>query len=183
MIINYKFAHSETLECESMENLETLENYNDIVTINCSGNKLTSLPTLPQSLIELYCYYNLLTSLPTLPNSLTHLHCSINRLILLPILPIGLEYLNCQNNLLTFIPKSNDTLTTKFYYNNPVDTYIRDKCDGDTDVYHRENEIFALKLVNWYLDGRENPMYKFCRTRLNREYDALMDEDVDRILC
>jgi len=32
------------------------------------------------------------------------------------------------------------------------------------------------------LDCRENPMYKFCRTRLDREYDDMMDEDIEGIM-
>ena len=38
--------------------------------LNCSNNKLTSLPVLPKNLKELYCYNNKLTSLPVLPENL-----------------------------------------------------------------------------------------------------------------
>ena len=46
--------------------------------IDCSGcTSLTSLPTLPPSLIQLYCRYCIsLTTLPTLPSSLTYLYCT-----------------------------------------------------------------------------------------------------------
>ena len=64
-----------------------------------------------------------------------------------------------------------------------MNTYIREKCGGNLDIYHKINEQFAKKLVNWYLDCRENPKYKFCRDRLNREYNTLMDEDIDGIMA
>jgi Leucine-rich repeat (LRR) protein len=238
MTIKYRFVlRGETFECGSMEDLTNLHNYHDIVDIDCSNNKLTVLPTLPNSLrylycfnnllkvlptlpnsleylycyhnkitvlptlpnslIHLWCYYNKITVLPYLPNSLTHLYCYYNRLTLLPTLPQNLEYFDCSSNLLkllptlpnslthlycnniflAFLPKFRDSLEHKFYYDNPVAWYIRDKCDNNLDVYHRVNEIFATKLVKWYLNCRENPIFKFCRRRLDRDYDALMDED------
>ena len=51
-----------------------LDNYNDIINIDCSRNNLFSLPKLPNSLEILWCSSNNLSSLPELPNSLTHLH-------------------------------------------------------------------------------------------------------------
>ena len=43
----------------SFEEITCLENYNDIVFINCSSNKLTKLPILPDSLQFLYSYLHL----------------------------------------------------------------------------------------------------------------------------
>ena len=184
MTIKYNFVlDGETFVCKTFDDLETLDNYHDIVYINCQGNKLTVLPTLPNSLVYLICSSNKLSVLPAaLPNSLTHLHCSINLLILIPTLPNRLRYLDCEQNLLMFLPKFPDSLTYKCYNYNPVDTYIKDKYDGNLDIYHRENEIYAGKLVRWYLDCRENPIFKFCRTRLDREYDALIEEDSSGIM-
>ena len=163
MVIKYEYVYNgETFECASFDDLIHLDNYHDIVYIDCYNNKLTVLPTLPNELIRLYCHYNNLTFLPSLPNSLITL--------------------DCYNNRLTFIPKAVDRLEFKEYHNNPVNTYILDKCGGDIDVYHRENEIFSLKLVNWYLDCRENPKFKFCRDRINKDYDALMEEDINGII-
>jgi len=83
---------------------------------------------------------------------------------------------------LEFIPKFRDSLRYKCYVGNPANTYIKEKCCSDLSIYHRVNEIFANKLVRWYLDCRENPIFKFCRTLLNKEYDALMVEDVGGII-
>ena len=101
---------------------------------------------------------------------------------MLPTLPDSLVHLNCLNNLLTFIPKFPDSLTYIDYSRNPVHTYIKDKCGGNIKIYHGVNEQFANKLVRWYLDCRENPIYKFCRARLDKEYDALMEEDINGII-
>ena len=57
----------------SFEEIVKLENYNDIIYINCRNNLISSLPVLPNSLMYLYCNNNILSSLPELPNSLTQL--------------------------------------------------------------------------------------------------------------
>ena len=108
--------------------IQQLSDYDSIVYINCSYNKLTSLPLkLPGSLIVLECYDNKLTSLPSnlseslqklncsnnkltelpsnLPDSLQKLYCSYNDLTSLPsILPESLQKLDCSNNKLTSLP-------------------------------------------------------------------------------
>jgi hypothetical protein len=85
---------------------------------------------------------------------------------------------------LAVLPKFKDNLNlkSKFYNDTPVNTYIRDKCHDNIVIYHRENEIFANKLVRWYLNCRENPKFKFCRDRLNKEYDDLFKEEVVGIM-
>ena len=179
MVIEYSFVlGGETFECKTFDDLTHLDTYHDIVWIDCSQNNLTVLPTLPNSLTHLCCHNNKLTLLPTLPNSLIHLNCAQNRLTVLPILPNSLIDLMCYDNLLNIIPVLPKSLSI-YYYNNPVNTYIRDKCDNNLEIYHRINEIFALKLVRWYLDCRENPIFKFCRDRINKEYDVLMEEDIN----
>ena len=241
MHISYGFVPGgETFKCSTFEYLTQLDNYHNIVYINCqnndlkvlptlpyslqhltwsickltllptlpkglkyldcSNNDLKVLPTLPNSLKYLYCYCNKLHELPNLPNSLIFiscsynklhelpnlpdmlecLYCSNNNLILLPNLPNSLTYLDCSNNFLAFLPKLHGSI---YYNDNPVRKYIKDICANKLDIYHRENNIFATKLVRWYLNCRENPKFKFCRTRLNREYDALMDDDVGGIMC
>ena len=183
MGIKYRFVmRGETFECSSFDDLTQLDNYHDIVYIDCFNNELTVLPTLSHSLTHLGCSYNKLTILPSLPNSLILLNCSQNELTFLPSLPQSLIELYCECNKLEFIPKFRDSLRYKCYVGNPANTYIKEKCCSDLSIYHRVNEIFANKLVRWYLDCRENPIFKFCRTLLNKEYDALMVEDVGGII-
>ena len=76
MGIKVKFeGDGEEINYNSFEELIKLDNYNDIIYLKCSYNKLTSLPTLPSSLEELICRSNNLTSLPILPSSLEELSC------------------------------------------------------------------------------------------------------------
>ena len=79
-----------------LTNLPTLPD--SLEGLDCNENKLTSLPTLPDNLTDLNCDYNELTSLPKLPNNLRVLMCTGNKLISLPILPDSLEQLNCRYN-------------------------------------------------------------------------------------
>jgi hypothetical protein len=76
---------------------------------NCTGNHLTSLPTLPASLYYLNCNINALTSLPALP-ALSTLSCETNRITSLPALPPTLTNLDCYDNRLTSLPALPPTL-------------------------------------------------------------------------
>jgi len=63
--------------------------------IDCSSNQLITMPNLPSNLRFLDCSSNQLTSLPILPNSLKTLKCEYNDVLNLPILPNLMTYLNC----------------------------------------------------------------------------------------
>ena len=82
-----------------------------VTKLDCRGNKLTALPELPASLIELRCNGNKLTVLPELPASLTKLNCISNQLTALPELPSSLTRLQCASNQLTALPVLPDSLT------------------------------------------------------------------------
>ena len=99
-----------TLDCSDnfLSSLPTLPN--SLTILNCYGNQLNSLPTLPNSLLELYCFENLLSSLPVLPNSLTSIDCYDNQLTSLPTLPSSLIVLICYSNQLSSIPILPDSL-------------------------------------------------------------------------
>ncbi len=105
------FTSLEHLVCYSnhLTSLPTLPA--SIIFINCSNNQLNSLPALPTSLLNLDCSENQLTSLPALPASLGYLSCSSNQLISLPILPSSLTRLTCENNHLTSLPVLPSSLT------------------------------------------------------------------------
>ncbi len=49
-------------------------------TFDCSDNKLTELPPLPDTLETLNCYSNNLTELPPLPDTIKHIYCYANNL-------------------------------------------------------------------------------------------------------
>ncbi|MFN8357674.1 MAG: T9SS type A sorting domain-containing protein [Spirosomataceae bacterium] len=77
---------------------------NTLKSLNCHSNKLSSLPTLPNGLQNLICYGNQLSGLPTLPNSLQSLSCFYSQLGSLPTLPNSLQDLDCSNNPLNSLP-------------------------------------------------------------------------------
>jgi hypothetical protein len=83
-------------------------NYMTILYIN--NNNLTSLPILPNWLLELDCNYNKLTSLNNLPLSLTHLKCAYNELTILPDILPSLKVFDCSHNKLTVIKYLPSTL-------------------------------------------------------------------------
>ena len=100
MAIKYRFfTNGPIFECATFGDLEKIPNYHDIIWIDCSNNKLTVLPALPNSLIVLWCHNNQLRWLPTLPSNLTDLWCYSNNLRVLPNFPNKLTYLICYDNL------------------------------------------------------------------------------------
>ncbi len=80
--------------------LPDLSKFTNLQKLNCSHNKLKSLPKLNNTLINLDCGYNKLTKLPKLNENLQRLDCECNELSLLPNLNINLQILNCDNNYL-----------------------------------------------------------------------------------
>ena len=102
---NLSLAFADILDISGIQFFDSLEQF------TCSNNQLTSLPSLPTSLVRLYCDGNQLTSLPVLPNTLVWLQCEDNQLTSLPTLPSSLTYLRCNNNQITSLPTLPASLT------------------------------------------------------------------------
>ncbi|MFN0200955.1 MAG: T9SS type A sorting domain-containing protein [Bacteroidia bacterium] len=77
---------------------------NTVTYIECQNNDLTSLGSLPPNLHTLTANHNNLTSLPVLPNSLVMMNVSYNQIASLPTLPSGLLLLNCEHNAISSLP-------------------------------------------------------------------------------
>jgi hypothetical protein len=94
----------EYLHCASckLTSLPTLPS--TLIWLDCSNNELTTLPALPSGIETLRCGYNKLTTLPTLTTGLNELYCYNNELSTLPELPNSLEFLWCVENKLTTLP-------------------------------------------------------------------------------
>jgi Leucine-rich repeat (LRR) protein len=88
----------------SIQDLNGIQYFHSLSSLDCMGNNLVNLPVLPASLIILTCVSNQITSLPNLPNALIFLKCGKNLLTSLPILPNTLFLLECDSNLLTSLP-------------------------------------------------------------------------------
>jgi Leucine-rich repeat (LRR) protein len=114
-IINYLNSLPQDIECIDLRNnnltfIPSLERFKNLKELNCSFNKLTSLPSLNENLRELNCSYNQLTSLPSLNENLQILNCLSNHLTSLPSLNKNLQQLHCYNNDLTSLPSLNENL-------------------------------------------------------------------------
>jgi uncharacterized repeat protein (TIGR01451 family) len=99
------FINLISLKCTNnlfLSSLPTLPN--SLIELDCSNNILESLPQLPSSLQYLKCTDNLLSSLPSLPTSLLKLQCDFNQITNLPELPSSLVFLSCSSNSLTSLP-------------------------------------------------------------------------------
>ena len=176
-MISIIFSDNIKNKYKSFEEILKLDNYNDINYIDCAYNKLSNLPELPNSLVELHCNNNKFSILPELPNSLIHLNCEYNNLSSLPELPNSLKGLKCFDNDLSNLPElPNSLLKISFNYN-PIHTYIKIYFDGKRQQYfeyqRQIKRIFVNKIGNWFLDCKYNPKYLYCKKRLMKEYDEL----------
>jgi len=103
---------------KGITSLPDLTRFKNLKVLDCSCNKLTSLPTLPENLTELYCSFNQLASLPELNENLEVLICYNNQLTSLPELNKNLEYLDCSCNKLTSLPLLNGKLIELYCHKN-----------------------------------------------------------------
>lgn len=105
------FTSLESLYCSGNQLTELPNLPESLTELYCSGNQLIALPELPVSLQYLYCSDNLLTQLPELPSKLQSLYCWGNQLTELPMLPASLRSLDCSNNKLTSLPSNLSQVT------------------------------------------------------------------------
>ncbi len=97
---------------KSISNLDGIQYFDNLALLFAGGNQLTSLPSLPSTLINLSVYGNQLTSLPPLPAGLLILDVNVNQITALPNpLPPGLQKLSAGANPLTAFPPLPNTLT------------------------------------------------------------------------
>ncbi len=89
----------------NIANLDGIQYFTNLSSLNCAGNPLVNLAALPPNLIELFCDHCSLTSLPAvLPTNLWRLQCESNSLTQLPTLPLTLFDLDCGTNNLSSLP-------------------------------------------------------------------------------
>jgi Leucine-rich repeat (LRR) protein len=101
-------------------NITGIRYFDNLITLYCISNNISSLPQLPNRLQDLNCSKNNLSSLPNLPNSLKRLDFSENQFTVLPLLPVGLEILSCGRNSISNLPNLPNTLTELSCGNNQI---------------------------------------------------------------
>ena len=100
------------LSFRDLNTLPNLSRFTNLKTLILDANNLTSIPSLPSTLIKLSCNFNQIQSIPNLQYStpnLMYLDCADNRLSELPPLPLTIKTVNCEYNHLKkicFIPES-----------------------------------------------------------------------------
>lgn len=132
---------------KNISNLKGIEYFWELTSLNCSGNKLTSLDLMWQaSLEELYCQNNQLQSLNISQcKKLEYLYCNSNKLTSLSLSNnTALKNLQCQNNLLSSLSVTNNTALVRIMcYGNKIQdanmtSFINSlpkKSDGRLNVY------------------------------------------------
>ena len=113
---------SMAVQYSSISNLDGVQFFTGLTTLNCSGNQLGTLPDLPSSMTTLRCESNQLASLPPLPSALTSLYCRSNQISSLPALPNTLTYLDCGSNQLSSLPTLPNTLSQLDCGNNQLNS-------------------------------------------------------------
>jgi Leucine-rich repeat (LRR) protein len=109
------------LSFKYLTELPDLSLYTNLKKLDCSYNKLTSLPNnLPKSLQILYFYSNQITSLDNLPPNLKELDCSGNQITSLNNLPASIEGLDCSNNQITSLDNLPVSLKKLICLNNQI---------------------------------------------------------------
>ena len=174
--IDYDFISEINCSNNNLTQLPILPLY--LVKLDCSNNKLSSLPEIPKNLGWLYTADNNLSNLPVMPLSLRILECSNNKLYKLPELPRKVKYLYCINNNITDLPDMPENLHYILYDNNPIYDFIDEYFEGCKTLYFEWKTQFKKKYVsklsNWFLECKYNPKYKYCRDRVNANYDELV---------
>lgn len=201
MVIYVKFDIYEDGPAKKYKSFKELledDNYNDIEYLQCSNNNLIELPRLPRWLKILHCCNNKINIIGNLPDTLTFLNCSNNNIRILENLPNKLEKLICSGNKLTRLVNLPDSirvlrcsnnllkiidmkLLNKYkgfihYENNPLIIIIKEKFGGLNEYkkFYLKYKESAKIIEDWYLECKYNPRYKYCRDRLNKEYDELI---------
>ena len=126
-----------------IKNLDGLQHFTELDSLNISYFHLISLPELPQSLTKLRIVNTLVNSLPQLPVGLTRLECSRNILLSLPQLPQSLTYLDCEYNDITALPELPYSLTYLQCGGNDL-TVLPELPSGLTTLECRYNDLTVL---------------------------------------
>lgn len=152
------------LNC-SNNKLTSLPDLPKCKSLFCNANKLTVLPKLPMC-IYLYCHRNLLTELPELPGCRI-LCCSSNKLTILPELP-ACTAMTCSKNELTALPELLQCKTIHCYNNKLTRLPVLPVCV----MLHCQNNkyIHISKKMGARLVLNSTPNYNMYATKIQKLY-------------
>ena len=147
------------LSYKGLTKLPDLSRFENLETLYCSHNELTSLPPLNNTLKVLVCSNNQLTSLPDL-NNLRELYCRCNQLTSLPKLN-NLIKLDCAYNKLTYLSPLNDELLYLYCNNNQL-AVLSPLNNSLKELDCKYNKLTSLPYLNnklKWLNCFNNPLY------------------------
>lgn len=171
-----------------------LHNLKELKCDSCNLSQITTV--LPHSLKVLKCSNNNMKYINYLPEKLEWLDCNTNKLLELPRIPRSLLYLNCSHNNIKGLPGSiffskicNYMLfgnsKYQFYHakvnyseekviidNNPICSVIDINCNGSLGNYILYKKAVDI-IENMFLEAKYNPKYKYCRDRLETEFNDI----------
>lgn len=160
----------------------------------CSYCKLIDLPRfLPPYLKSLSCSHNKIKKIPPLPPDIVTLFLTYNPIKVLPISFGNLSlnqklddadmytYYDCKSIFQTNfrIGKIDEKLQKswyeKYHYTGPLADFIYGYCKEDNKQYGKYK--WATDIIsNWFLKIKYDPQYNYCRKRLIKEYEELIEE-------
>ena len=111
-------------------------------TLNVVGLEITSLPSLPSTLLKLFCSFTQIIELPALPSRLQTLVCCATQITKLSELPPRLQELSCHNTQITELPELPPTL----YYVDCHNTQITELPELPPTLYCLEYSSTPLLL-------------------------------------
>jgi hypothetical protein len=119
---------------------------------------------LPESLEYFVCSKNIIKYLPNLPDSIKSLNFLDNQVTSLSKLPKNVQHVYCNNNPIHNLLKYFD----KYIIGVDLSKYFKWK--------EKSESLFVNKIELWFLECKYNPKYKYCRDRVNGEYEILFEQ-------
>ena len=164
--------------------------------LNCSRNNIKELPELPKSLTDLNCSNNKnLTILPKLPKLLEKIDFRYTNISKFP------------DNMLDLLRNKKLMGDNIYYYKTPLHDNMNKYNISNICLYNCGNHIYesagmgcmflratlpcyksiirnyimkikSISIIeNWFLDCKYNPKYKYCRDRLEKQYEELYNDE------
>ena len=150
----------------------------------CPNNNFVTLPELSDGIEFINCAFNRITRFPKIPSSMDQVTCPDNKLMsLLPLKNVRKIYAErnpCFDEIrgkYGFKEMERGPLNSSWgnHYQKNTDNEIfesvREKYFKDEEERYKLNQ--SNKIKKWFLDCKYNPKYKYCRDRLEKEYDNM----------
>jgi len=142
---------------------------------------LIKIPKLPDTLKRLICKQNYkLKEIPILPDSLQILYMEYCKMKHVPNIPNNILLITVNHPIVTV---DENNLKEAGYAANNKEIYLYSPHEKILSTYHLDDngELIvqwnAVRIIsNWFIECKYNPKYKYCRERLQDEFDDLYEK-------